>query len=375
MGFKQFTLLSAFLLVPVLAGQLDASSFKLTLSGYNSNIAKLDDILPIVTIPKLLADTNHANPSVTVSASNFLRAYTWADETGYDDVNTESWYPQGITTSADALDTGIYQDKKVILVDWYDHTDAGKGVRISFIDRTSSSVRYRNALLVTPFADADGNPSFRAVPVHGGGIMWYGNNLYVVDTNHGIRVFDLDHIYQVSIGDGIGRISSTVYQAYNYKYVVPQSRTYTAATLPTPMRWSFISLDRTTTPDSIVVGEYAVDDTVPAPRFARFSIDYTTRLLSTSTSVATATWAYQVDILRMQGVTSINGKFFISRSNGASTKSDLFTWVPGNAATDHTGALPPGAEDLSYNHNADELWTLTEHPGKRYILAVKASSF
>ncbi|KAJ7171661.1 hypothetical protein C8R43DRAFT_944250 [Mycena crocata] len=345
MGFQKLALVSALLSVRVLAAKLDESTFKLTLSGYNSNIAKLDAILPIVSVSKLLADTNHANPAVTVSASNFLRAYTWADETGYDDVNTESWYPQGVTTSADALDTGIYQDKKVILVDWQGSSD--------FVHRPDLFFReIPECAACHPFADANGNPSFRAVPVHGGGIMWYGNNLYVVDTNHGIRVFDMDHIYQVSTGDGIGRISSTNYQAFNYKYVIPQSLTYTAATLPTPMRWSFISLDRTTTPNSIVVGEYAVDDTHQC-RDGHLGLPsrYST------------------------GVTSINGKFFISRSNGAGTKADLYTWVPGGSATEHTGAFPPGAEDLSYNHNADELWTLTEHPGKRYIVAVKASAF
>jgi hypothetical protein len=324
---------------------------------------------------QVLGATNHANPAKSVAASNFLRGYTWEAVTGYDDVSTEKWYPQGITTSADALDTGIYQDKKVILIDWYDKTGLGKGVRVSFIDRTApGAASYRNALLVEPFMDA-GNPSFRAVGVHGGGLMWYGNNLYLVDTNNGIRVFDLDHIYKVSVGEGIGRQSSTVYEAYSYLYVVPQSRSYKASALATPMRWSFISLDRTTTPDSIVVGEYAADGTVPSPRFVRFGIDYTTRLLFTTSSVATATWAYGVDILRMQGATSINGKFFISRSNGASTNGDLVTWVPGNAATIHTGAFTPGCEDLSYNHNADELWTLTEHPGKRTFFAVKAGSF
>ncbi|KAF5378810.1 hypothetical protein D9615_006999 [Tricholomella constricta] len=353
---------------------LDASQFKLTQSGYNSVISKLDAILPIVTVADVLANTNHANPPKTVAATSFLRGYTWESVSGYDDLNTEKWYPQGITTSADALDVGVYQSKNVIMIDWYDNTGLGKGVRVSFIDRTTSTVSYRNALLVEPYTDASGNANFRAVKVHGGGIMWYGNTLYVVDTSNGIRLFDLDHIYKVSAGEGIGRQSSTVYEAFNYAYVVPQSRSYKASSLATPMRWSFISLDRTTTPDSIVVGEYAADDAAPPSRLVRFSIDFTTRLLTTTSSVATATWAFEVDILRMQGATSINGKFYISRSNGSS-KGDLITWVPGNLITIHAGALATGCEDLSYNHNADELWTLSEHPGSRNFYAVKASAF
>lgn len=295
--------------------------------------------------------------------------------TGYDDVSTEKWYPQGITTSADALDTGLYENKKVILIDWYDNTGEGKGVRVSFIDRTASgAASYRNVLLVEPYTDTSGNANFRAVKVHGGGIMWYGNTLYVVDTSNGIRLFDLNHIYKVSVGAGIGRQSATVYEAFDYAYVIPQSRNYKASAVTPAMMWSFISLDRTTTPDSIVVGEYAADSSVPAPRLLRFSIDYTTRLLTTTSGVATATWAYEVDVLRMQGATSINGKFYLSRSNGATTKGDLVTWVPGNAEVIYS-ALAPGCEDLSYNHNADELWTLSEHPGSRNFYAVEASVF
>ncbi|KAG6842940.1 hypothetical protein H0H87_009093, partial [Tephrocybe sp. NHM501043] len=324
----------------------------------------------------VLANTNHANPTKTVSASNFLRGFTWENTADYDDENTEKWTPQGITTSADALDVGLYESKKVILIDWYNSGDTGLGVRLSFIDRTASgAASYRNALLVEPYTDSSGNANFKAVNVHGGGIAWYGHLLYVVDTNNGIRVFDLDHIYQVTAGEGIGRQSATDYQAYSYAYAVPQTFFYQAATLSSPMRWSFIALDRTTTPDSIVVGEYAADDTVPASRLVRFSIDYTTRELTATSNVATATWAYEVDILRMQGAVSINGTFYISRSNGASTNGDLITWVPGNTVTIHSGALYIGCEDLSYNRDANELWTLSEHPGKRFFYAVKADAY
>ncbi|KAG6872261.1 hypothetical protein C0995_011472 [Termitomyces sp. Mi166 len=220
-----------------------------------------------------MANTNHANPTKTLSLSHFLRGYTWEDVTGYDDEHTTKWTPQGITTSADALDVGVYQTKKVILIDWYNSVGQGLGVRLSFIDRTTSgAASYRNALLVEPYTDSSGKPNFKAVKVHGG-----------------------------------------------------------------------------------VVGEYAADDTVPAPRLVRFPIDYTTRLLFATNGVATATWAYQIDILRMQGALSINGTFYISRSNGASTNGDLFKWVPGNTTTKYTGALEIGCEDLSYNRNADEL--------------------
>ncbi|GLB42438.1 hypothetical protein LshimejAT787_1104530 [Lyophyllum shimeji] len=129
-------------------------------------------------------------------------------------VNTDKWYPQGITTSADALDTGIYENKKRSYCFWR---------------RTLP-----NALLVEPYTDSSGNPNFKSVQVHCGSLMWYGNLLYLVDTNNGIRVFDLDHIYKVSIGGNIGRQSAKVYEAVSYAYVVPQCRNYKASTVSPP---------------------------------------------------------------------------------------------------------------------------------------------
>lgn len=129
-------------------------------------------------------------------------------------------------------------------------------------------MQYRHVLLVLGYEDSSGKANFRTQELHAGGIMWYGNLLYVVDTRAGIRIFDLNKIYQVDTsGDGIGRVG-TKYQAYGYKlvtieirytfkltrrrYVMPQVRSYTPYSTPAsevPLRFSWISLDRTTTPD------------------------------------------------------------------------------------------------------------------------------
>lgn len=147
-----------------------------------------------------------------------IHIYRWDKKSGYDDQGTTKWYPQGITSSSDAYDKGTYGENDIILASWYDHDKIGgvnKGVRISFIDAKNN--KYRNVLLVVPDTTSSGTVSFHAVKVHAGGIMWYGDKLYVVDTNNGIRIFDLNHIYEVSIGDKIGHVGSGKYQAYNYK--------------------------------------------------------------------------------------------------------------------------------------------------------------
>lgn len=63
------------------------------------------------------------------------------------------WYPQGITTSADAYESGAYKGDTVILVNWYDDGSDGidRGVRVSFVDySTPSAPTYRHVLLVEP---------------------------------------------------------------------------------------------------------------------------------------------------------------------------------------------------------------------------------
>lgn len=50
MGFKSLSIFAILLSGFASAAQLDATQFKLTESGYNANIAKLDAILPIVTV-------------------------------------------------------------------------------------------------------------------------------------------------------------------------------------------------------------------------------------------------------------------------------------------------------------------------------------
>ncbi|KAI8142605.1 hypothetical protein BJV82DRAFT_669745 [Fennellomyces sp. T-0311] len=358
--------------------ELDPS--QLSLQGkpghYDAIIAKLDNALPIVSVGTVLASTNHPNPGYN-GPSNFVEDFTWDKRDGYNDQDTELWFPQGITTSSDAYDNGVYEGSDVILVSWYDNrtptTDPGnKGVRISFIDK--DTLTYRNALLVVP---DDGNtPSFHTVKVHAGGIMWYGYMLYIVDTSNGVRLFDLRHIYEVSIGDGIGHVGSGRFEAHNYRYVIPQSGHY----LADGFRFSFISLDRTTTPDSFLVGEWDPQGT--SSRVARFEIDYTTRLpRHSSGTTAPAIELFNSHLRSTQGVMSIlsggKTKYYFSCSRGENANGHLFTWVKGeqDEAVDHGAILSRGPEDVAYRQQGDQLWTLGEWPGERPVYALKAGNY
>ncbi|MBY8853303.1 hypothetical protein K7G98_35755, partial [Saccharothrix sp. MB29] len=94
-------------------------------------------------------------------------------------------------------------------------------------------------------------------------------------------------------GSAIGRQADGSHQAYGYKYVLPQAFAYNQSTTggQAPIRFSFASLDRTSTPDSVVVGEYA--NPGAGSRLFRFPIDHTDRMLAESADGhARATEAY-----------------------------------------------------------------------------------
>lgn len=336
----------------------DGADFVLVEQPDNAHVASLAKILKRVTVAQVFEDGNH---QMTTDGQGRKR---WEQLPSFNDMETSKWVPQGITSTADALDVGTYEGKDGWVVSW--HRDDDKSVRVTFVDRSND--KYRHVLLVEPHA-AD---NFREVPIHAGGIMWYGNTLWVVDTWNGIRVFDLDNIWQVESGDGVGKKAGGGYSAAGYKYVLPQIRSYKWSA-PFQFRFSFMALDRTTTPDSLLVGEYQTSTTVPV-RLARFELDYTTRRLRTNGTTARASWAYCVNIERMQGVVSADGKFYISRSNGGSP-GDLFGWVPGQLAYNNAGFYPRSPEDLSYDkRRGGRLYGLTEAPGVRYIIDSPVSS-
>ncbi len=356
---------------------LTASNFRLSASSYNSLIAELDDRLPNVSVSTVIDNANRVASTCSPSVSNRLAAFCWNSG----DNNTTEWYPQGITTTADAYEAGQYEGETVILVSWYDSADDGinKGVRVSFVDWSNpSSPRYRHVLLVEPYRTSSGQPSFRSVNIHAGGIFWYGYYLYVVDTWNGLRVFDMRHIWRVSTGNEniIGRQSDGSYHAFNYLYVLPQALRYTQSTQGgySEFRFSFVSLDRTSTPDSIIVGEYGNPGT--GTRLLRFGIDYTNRMLRTDSSgYARGTEAYRVDFTSMQGATSINGRYLVSTSDGSSNAGDLIAWRPGSSPRYYNDSLGIGPEDVSYWASRDQLWSLTEYPGRRSVYAIRASAF
>jgi hypothetical protein len=303
------------------------------------------------------------------------------------------WIPQGVTGSADADKDGLWDDNRVMLVSWYyDESASNKGVRISFVDMKNR--KYRHVLLVEPTKTT--TPDYNAVPIHAGGIAWLNNYLYVADTKVGLRVFDMERILEVSDAqDSIGKSGNTYY-AHNYKYVLPQVATYRQPVLstdkcdPTARRLCFssLSVDRSTTPDTLVVGEYRdgrdTNASVDGGRVVRYQVDASTRLPVLTNGKAVPHDVVTMPRSNVQGVQTWKGTYYLGRSSSRS-HSWMYSGSVGGSTNTRSWAI--GGEDLYHEHGPNEtagrLWTVAEHAwsldrttfiDRRAIFAVPLSS-
>lgn len=154
------------------------------------------------------------------------------------------------------------------------------------------------------------------------------------------------------------------------RYVLSQVRRYNwqSKSGVTDMRFSFVSLDRTTTPDSLLIGEYHATRT--DCRLIRFSLDYQTRWLKTAAGgIATAVQAVSHGNKKIQGAASIDGKFFLTQSGGNLLS---YSWRGGKKTSKKV--FPAVPEDLSYEKGVG-LWTLMEEKGARSVVAVDPAKF
>jgi hypothetical protein len=78
----------------------------------------------------------------------------------------------------------------------------------------------------------------------------------------------------------------------------------------------------------------------------------------------------------MQGALSHEGRFFISSSfvrvAWPPSPTTLYAARVGEAVSAHP--WPYGPEDLSFAPDTGLLWSHTEHPGKRWVFAVKPTT-
>ncbi|MFO0617418.1 MAG: hypothetical protein U0414_32780 [Polyangiaceae bacterium] len=348
-----------------------------------SNTALIADLAlknPIRTLGDiLLTDLNRTATAVTSadlpgSVTEFRSGFEW--EAG--DESVAYWIPQGITQSGDGSSSGTVAGHKVVLVSWYydKSQEPGsaieKGVRLAIVDPTLATIKYRFVLLVEPKA---GSPvDFSPIQIHAGGLAWFDHWLYVVDTQKGFRVFDLDKMLTVdTTKDFIGYDAATQkYYAANYKYVLPQVGAYTTTSACSQV-FSFTSIDRSTTPPTLLSGEYCNAGGscgALAGRLFRYKLG-ADGLLPTGTS-----WPSDAAFMgetQIQGATSYNKKYYLSSSAPAGGAGALYV-LPTSGPSKTVGWID-SPEDVAFDPMQMRLWSLSEALGARFVFSVDPSGY
>ncbi|MEV1094997.1 hypothetical protein AB0I87_05870 [Streptomyces sp. NPDC049952] len=439
-----------------------AGDFKLTAgSSLTGLVNDLDAALPKQGLTELMEQANR--PAGWEGACGSKSIYgpdlavnhriCWKD----DDATSTEWIPQAITGVSDAQEDEDWgsSNAEPIAVAGYDDSNPGrsdymsgrdncvqdavsdacneKGIRVSFFDQATQM--YRHVLLVWPYVNSKDHISFDALHaregtctsgvtascaaqqgIHAGGMVWYGNYLYVADTANGMRVFDLRKIMDLNpdndadvndpTPDGlvsdvldkkrVGR-QSNVWYSYGYRYVMPQVATLKFTTAKNDgstkgnqcystgrPKASYISLDRTDT-DHLVLGEYCNhnnggDSTGRVGTYPMTAL--TAAVEGAAGTTASADLAYGLpagtafngeDLWhKIQGVTRYEGTWYFHRSN-ASSNGRLLQATPQTVGgtpqlVANTKVLQSsiGPEDFYLAHGrgdgfAPQLYSLGEH--------------
>ncbi len=311
-------------------------------------------------IDAVLDDLDREAVVVDVPATAAHYAFRWDDE----DFNGDEWWPQGITTSADAGDSDDIRGRRVIVVGWYAKRVKGRtqGARLTFVDVSDEAApRYCHVLLVEPKRSRlTRKVSMRPVPVHAGGIVWYGPSILVADTRGGIRTFAVDDICRL---DDSARTRG-------YRYVLPQRTSYQAVNDRgfLPFKFSFVSLDRTGDEHQLIAGEYGRGGS--ENRLVRFRFDARRAALAMHQGTARPLELLPGQPAHMQGATVVGGTYYLSTSRGSRTPGSMWVRVPGEEARELRGVLSIGPEDLTYWPQRDQLWNCSEHRGHRFVYAI-----
>lgn len=292
------------------------------------------------------------------------------------DIDVDYWMPQGITGSSDAVATGIINGRKLIMMAWYHKTTERptRGVRISLTDITDlNNVTYRHLILVDPL-EIDGKANFKAAEydggnaLHAGGIVWYGDYLYVADTAQGLRIYDLSRIFKLTHTDAATKIGITAGRsdAHGYLYAIPRIARYKHTKDSCKSRFSFVGLDRTTNPPVLTTGDYIADST--AGKVISWPLDPQTHLLETRQNTTRASEAAVIGQTRTQGALRVGSDYYFSNSSQDGSDGRLYINRPGQ--TSRSVKWINGTEDIYYDRQTQRLWTPSEHPGRRDVVSI-----
>jgi hypothetical protein len=340
-------------------------------------IAALDTLLGgAVGIDGVLADLNRqARRTFLLGRWRLGQAVDQGFAFDREDRSDQRWWPQGVSTSADASDTEDIGGRQVLAVSWYAKDESG--VRVTFLDL--ATLRYRHVLLVVPVLDQHGMLVLRPLRVHAGGIVWSGPYLHVAATARGLVTCRLDDIMRVPEVRG-----TTAYRlglrgqqvaSYGYRYVLPVRFSYRAYADDgvTRLRYSFLSLDRGDALPTLVAGEYGRSG--QTTRLARYHLEPDTLMLRTGEDgLSRPIDVDQGGVSRMQGASIVDGRYHVTVSHGPWKPGSVYVGTPGDLV-EHRLATPMGPEDIAYWPSTERFWSVSEHPHRRWLFSMKRSFF
>ncbi len=350
----------------------------------DENVREIDALADLlegrVGVDAVLADLNRqARRTFLLGRGRLGRAVDWGFTFDRQDRGDRRWWPQGISTSADASDTEDIGGKHVLVVSWYAKDESG--VRVTFVDL--ATLRYRHVLLVVPVLDQQGTLTLRPLRVHAGGIVWNGPYLHVAATARGLMTCRVDDIMRVPDARGTSAyhlgLRGRHLASYGYRYVLPVRFSYRAYADDgfTKLRYSFLSLDRRSDPPSLVAGEYG--RTGQTTRLARYHLEPDTLMLPTGEDgLSRPIGIDEGGVSRMQGASIVDGRYHVTVSHGPWKPGSVYAGTPGDPANpwvEHRWATPMGPEDIAYWPSTEQFWSVSEHPHRRWVFAMKRSFF
>ncbi|MEU8587492.1 hypothetical protein AB0C59_10905 [Streptomyces sp. NPDC048664] len=331
------------------------------------------------------SDCDAAETAALPVKPSATRAYCWDRQ----DATTARWLPRSVTTSGDADDRGRWGRDRVILSGWTHNDDdlaepAGdRGLaRVAFVDANDpANLPYRWALLVAPSA---GGRDFTAVRSGVSGMVWFQDKLFVTDRD-ALRVFDLRRILRAGVDSPLIGRTRDGYAAHGYRYVLPEVGSYRLTTGPCSSSddgaapcFSALSLDRTSTPPSLVASEWFRPGGGGHParvwRYPFSTLPGHRGLLATDAhGDVRADEALRTDATGVQGVLSFRHRgasepdWYVDRAptvggrHGTLWRQDASGASAAVCSADESRACwGRHTASLSYWRQSGELWTLTE---------------
>ncbi|MDN3353160.1 hypothetical protein [Actinomadura sp. DC4] len=371
---------------------------KLALQEHRVPASSLDNLASAMGtargVDQVLASANHpmrnaANCSGMEKSALPLKpaaesSYCW--DSGDD--KTQDWLPQGLTSSGDADDDGVWGTNKVILSGWGENgaTTIDHMARIAFIDANDpSGLKYRWVLPVVPLS---GGTDYRALKSHIGGMVWYQDKLLVTswegDADHNqLYIFDMHRILQATVNSStVGKVSNG-WSADGYQYVMPAIGSYSlvggacvATNDDSFPCFGSISLDRSSVPASLVATEWFSSGGSRPARVWRYDFDGNDPgyLAKDGNGRVGADQIYETKAVGLQGVLSHSAtqggtpNLYVDDARGGVDQHGIL-WrqnaTGASAAANCGGDITYACwgmhtEGMSYWWNTGRLWTQTE---------------